>query len=269
MSPAAFAAYEQLISVGLLWISLHCAGMCGPLLISLDVTGQGRGLNAKAGLGRILLYQFGRALTYAWLGAMAGLLGAGLKHVFAQAGGAVTLLLAALAISAGLTRLLPQLGWFSAKNKAAAGLTQLGAPKKGRVASWFDRMTAKAQTVVLPLAQDGRPMYTVALGAVMGFLPCMITLWAMGLAASTGSALHGALIMVGLVIMTSPVLATVTALPRLLGTRFRAISERAPAVLMLVSGVWFALVGLAGLKVISHAHLHFELSGKHYMIMFW
>ena len=33
------SAYTQIFSVGVLWISIHCAGMCGPLLIGFDVAG--------------------------------------------------------------------------------------------------------------------------------------------------------------------------------------------------------------------------------------
>ena len=60
------------------------------------------------------------------------------------------------------------------------------------------------------------PLRDLALGAVMGFLPCMIVLWALGLSALTGSALHGAAIMLILVALTTPVLLGVTLLPRVL-----------------------------------------------------
>ena len=31
--------YAQLLGLGLVWVSAHCAGMCGPLLVGLDVAG--------------------------------------------------------------------------------------------------------------------------------------------------------------------------------------------------------------------------------------
>jgi len=51
--------------------SLHCAAMCGPLLLALPVAAGGAG---RFIAGR-LVYQFGRVLTYALLGVFAGLVG--------------------------------------------------------------------------------------------------------------------------------------------------------------------------------------------------
>ena len=65
MSEAATAAYAQLLSVGLLWISFHCAGMCGTLLIGFDVAGAARGASVPRGALSLLTYQLGRAGTAA------------------------------------------------------------------------------------------------------------------------------------------------------------------------------------------------------------
>ncbi|HEX7653452.1 MAG TPA: sulfite exporter TauE/SafE family protein [Verrucomicrobiae bacterium] len=58
------------ISLGLLG-SLHCAAMCGPLLLALPVPAGGP---ARFITGR-LIYQLGRILTYTLLGILAGLAG--------------------------------------------------------------------------------------------------------------------------------------------------------------------------------------------------
>lgn len=55
--------------------SLHCAAMCGPLLLALPVAVGGAG---RFIAGRVI-YQLGRVLTYALLGILAGVLG---KSVF-------------------------------------------------------------------------------------------------------------------------------------------------------------------------------------------
>lgn len=52
--------------------SLHCAGMCGPLVLALPMTG---GSGASGPWGRVI-YHVGRITTYALLGAVFGLLGA-------------------------------------------------------------------------------------------------------------------------------------------------------------------------------------------------
>lgn len=51
--------------------SLHCAAMCGPLLLALPVAAGGAG---RFIAGRVI-YQLGRVLTYALLGTFAGLVG--------------------------------------------------------------------------------------------------------------------------------------------------------------------------------------------------
>src|SRR5208283_2294394 len=51
--------------------SLHCAAMCGPLMLALPVSPGGA---ARFVAGRIV-YQLGRVMTYALLGVFAGLIG--------------------------------------------------------------------------------------------------------------------------------------------------------------------------------------------------
>lgn len=60
--------------IGLLG-SLHCVGMCGPLALALPLA-QKTGLKKVAGA---LLYNLGRASTYAAMGLLLGLLGLGAK----------------------------------------------------------------------------------------------------------------------------------------------------------------------------------------------
>ena len=55
--------------------SLHCAAMCGPLLLALPVPAGGAG---RFVAGRIV-YQLGRIATYCLLGVVAGLVG---KSIF-------------------------------------------------------------------------------------------------------------------------------------------------------------------------------------------
>jgi sulfite exporter TauE/SafE len=134
-----------------------------------------------------------------------------------------------------------------------------------------------ARRVIGDLSRTPRPLGAVMLGAVMGFLPCMLPLWVLGLSALTGSAVHGAALMLLLVAMTTPVLLVVTLLPRLAPVLSRArgrrvpaaIATAAPAFFMGVSGVWLLLVGSAGLGLIGHAHLGFTLAGRGFLIMFF
>ena len=251
MTEAAAAAWAQVLGLGTIWVGVHCAGMCGTLLVGLDVAGVTRGRSAVQGVGSVLLYQTGRALTYAALGALAGTAGAGLGATFAAAGSWVALAMAVLLIVAIVRRRVGTTG-----RPRPVTLGRKHAP------SLVDRLTH----AVLPLVGRGGPINLLALGAVLGFLPCMITVWALGLAATTGSPLHGAGMLVALVGLTTPALLGVTLLPRLLAGRLRGLAAHAPAVLMGVSAIWLGMVGLAGLGVVDHVHVPI---GGDLVVMLW
>ena len=75
MSPEIYAAFL----VGLVG-SLHCIGMCGPIAIALPVPDSS---NLSFFTGRIL-YNLGRVVTYAFLGAVLGLVGSKIALAGAQ-----------------------------------------------------------------------------------------------------------------------------------------------------------------------------------------
>ncbi len=241
-------AVAQLIGVGVLWMSVHCVGMCGPLLLGLDIAGTARGGSAVAGVGRMLLYQAGRALTYAVMGAVAGVVGAGLEAVSTKAG-------AVLAVAMGLVALLQ-----------AAGLRR---HRQARLVTIGARPTITSRFVALlqPLLQTTHPLRPLVLGTVLGFLPCMIALWALGLAALTSSPAWGAVVMLSLVALTTPLLVSLAALSSVLRhvpVRVRMVWTRVSTAL---AGLWLLLVGLAALNVIDHAHLPLRVLGRGFTLM--
>jgi len=69
--------YAQLLGLGILMISVHCAGMCGPIVLSLrfGVQRDWRRGRAALALGQLAAYQGGRAVVYGLLGAGVGALG--------------------------------------------------------------------------------------------------------------------------------------------------------------------------------------------------
>jgi sulfite exporter TauE/SafE len=73
--------------------SVHCAGMCGPLVLALPATGTGKG---QFLLGRAA-YNLGRILTYCVLGALFGLVGQTLVLAGVQRWLSITLGVAVLA----------------------------------------------------------------------------------------------------------------------------------------------------------------------------
>lgn len=252
---AAESAFVQLFSVGLLWISFHCVGMCGPLLIGLDVAGTARGLRAKQGALAVVVYQAGKAVTYSLLGVAAGALGAIVQSALESAGAVLALLGGLTLLGVALRRLLAR--------ESTEPLVQIGSTKRRGA---LEQLTLRLSRALL---DDGQGYLSRAftLGLAMGLLPCMIPLWVLGLAAVTGSPLAGAGLMLGLVAMTTPVLLLVTVLPRAFKKRRREVAF-VPALLLSISGVWLVLVGLASFGLVPHVHIALPF-GSGLSIMLW
>ena len=67
--------------------SLHCAVMCGPIMLSLPLTTQGGKQSVFAkwnAFGQLILYQFGRVLTYTILGVVVGIVGSSISILVNQ-----------------------------------------------------------------------------------------------------------------------------------------------------------------------------------------
>ena len=243
----------QLFSVGILWISFHCAGMCGPILCGLDVTGAARGHGVVRGTAALLLYQLGRAFSLCTLGALAGVVGSSVGRGLERGGPLVALVAAAVSL------LLAVRSWRGASSAQPLRISTRRSSILGGGRALWNRLLMALQGL-----GAARPL---AIGLVLGFLPCMIVVWALSLAASAGSPARGALVMLGLVAMTTPTLFFSTLLPRL--ALRRSWLRHAAPMLLLTSSLWLFLVGLAGLAVIDHAHLGFSLAGRSFTVMLW
>ena len=143
------------LALGLLG-SLHCAAMCGPLMLALPVPPGGP---ARFVAGRIL-YQLGRVATYCLLGVVAGFAG---KSIFLAG------LQRSLSIGLGVAILL---GWLLSKK------VSLSAPVVRLVATLKAAMSAQLQR---------RSLRSLALlGLLNGMLPCGLVYAAMAGAMARG-----------------------------------------------------------------------------------
>jgi uncharacterized protein len=253
-----YPQYVQLVGVGLVWISLHCAGMCGPIVIGLDLGDNlSEGAAKRKGkllhsAGHITLYQLGRSVTYALFGALAGLGGMALQNLFREITKIAGIGMAIALLLFGILRLLTskqsnRIDLFFEKMGLGTFLT--------KSAKWARNFAGFKQKFLL--------------GVILGFLPCMITFWALGLAASTQSPLHGAIIMVMLVWMTSGVIFGFGIVPSFTPSRFHALRDRLLSVFLIFSGIWLGLVSAGANEWIGHASVGFTIAGKGYAIMFW
>ena len=170
--------------------SLHCVGMCGPLVLALPRGSMG----ATAFVAGRLLYSVGRMMTYAALGAAVGSVGriavmAGWQQGFTIALGAS---LIASALVPSLVR------------GAASHLT---------VAA---RWTEAVRRTLVRLLGKSFPGTLFLTGLANGLLPCGFVYAALAAAAALGDPLSAALFMAGFGAGTLPVMSGIALLgPRL------------------------------------------------------
>lgn len=161
----------------------HCLGMCGGLMgaLTLAIPSEQRGRRLRL----LIAYNLGRVLSYASAGLLLGLAG------WALAGSplatAMRVLAALLLIAMGLYLA----GWWS-------GLTRVEALGRGL---W--RHIQPVATRLLPVSSLPRALL---LGALWGWLPCGLVYSTLLWAASQGSAINSALLMLAFGVGTWPVL---------------------------------------------------------------
>jgi uncharacterized protein len=209
--------------------SLHCLGMCGPLVLaySLHIRSSVGGAMAMStlwskGLSHHIAFHLGRLFTYGLLGALAaGLVHlVGFNHFFSNFRGSVTLGGGILMILFGLVLLK---------------VIPFGLPSMGK-GSFSNRLFA-------PLFQSQRLPSKLALGAVTGFLPCMLS-WAMiAKAATTQNPVMGFLTLVFFGLGTIPALFLTGLSASLLSIKARFIGERVAALSVLVMGLILVFKG--------------------------
>jgi len=204
--------------------SLHCAAMCGPLLLALPV--------APGGAGRFiagrLLYQAGRVTTYGLLGLIAGLVG---KSIFL----------------AGLQR------WLS----IALGVAVLAGfllSKKIAVSAPAVRLVGRLKAAMGSQLRQPGFRSLVLLGLLNGLLPCGLVYVAVAGAVARGNLADGLIYMALFGLGTLPMMLGIGLSGRAFPLAFRLKMRRAiPAGVCLLGGL-LILRGLAlGIPYVSPA----------------
>ncbi|MGE5478679.1 MAG: sulfite exporter TauE/SafE family protein [Bacteroidales bacterium] len=214
---------SSLFLTGLIGSASHCAGMCGPFVLSqvaarleqvpLERMSEWRRLTGAA----LVPYHLGRATSYAALGAV----GAAATGVLSAWGGfryvaAALLVLAALFL----------LGMAVPRLKALLG---------GGGDSWWSRSLGG---LARPLFASPTGLRGWLLGVMLGFIPCGLLYAALAAAAATGDALAGAFGMLAFAAGTVPALVAVGAIGHFAVARWRAPMLRwAPLLLTANAGM--------------------------------
>ncbi len=221
----------SLFLAGLFGSASHCVGMCSPFVLAQVVarleTVPASGMSELHRMAGAALapYHFGRATTYAVLGAGAGVVVGSL---------------------AGMT----WLKWISAALLSFAalvfvgyGLRKLGLLKGGSGDSqggWWSRQVGDR---VGPLLRNPSGWRGYALGVLLGFIPCGLAYGALAAASSTADPLAGAFGMLAFALGTVPALVAVGFAGHVAGRRWGAAASRAAPALMLLNAAilgWMA-----------------------------
>jgi sulfite exporter TauE/SafE len=201
--------------------SLHCVGMCGPLVAFAVSDPHGGKPASRAWLH--VAYHGGRLLTYALVGAVCGLLGAAVDHGGARLGchRAAALLAGGMMIAVGIAAVL-----------RAVGVRLPHVPLPGLI----QRVVLTGQRVAFAL----RPLpRALCIGLLTAFLPCGWLYIFASYAAGTGSPLWGGLFMIAFWLGSVPALllagVAVQTLARLLGRRLPLVTALTVVVLGVVT----------------------------------
>lgn len=222
--------------------SLHCMQMCGPIVLSYSVALDQLKSPATRPSGTLLFghlaYNAGRILTYAALGAAAGLAGKTVGLIGRLAG-----VSSALAIIGGVLMLI-------------AGLVMFGAlPAAQALGGNFFRITSGFLRPLSKLISSASVGKRFLLGLALGLLPCGLIYAALLRALATGSALWGAVTMAAFGAGTCGALLAVGIFSSVIrgrvnrwGTQLAAVSVMAMGVLLIARG--------AMPTILSGAHAH-------------
>ena len=208
--------------------SLHCVGMCGPIVFMLPVDQS----NNYKKFGQIFIYHFGRLMAYGIIGLVFGFLGKGLSIFGAQQ---------KLSIAIGILMILVVLIPYKIFNKY-----NLSKP--------IYKVISKVKNQLGKELKKKSPDTFLTIGFLNGFLPCGLVYMALFGAIAMGNALQGSLYMILFGLGTVPLMTTAIYFSGLLKGGIRQKAQKAIPVFVVVIGLLFILRGLGlGIPYVSPA----------------
>lgn len=197
--------------------SFHCAGMCGPIAISMPLRGNTIFQKVFGGL----LYNFGRTLTYGLMGAFFGLIGQGFHMAGFQQG---------ISVAMGAIMILSVTMPFLFKNIKVGN---------------FDFFTGKIRTGIQKLFQKRSFGGLFLIGLLNGLLPCGLVYMAIAGAIGTANIYYGILFMILFGLGTIPMMLFISLVGNMISITIRnRINKIIPYVVVFV-GLIFILRGLS------------------------
>jgi uncharacterized protein len=217
--------------------SLHCIGMCGPIVLTLP--GQGKS-NWKFIVSRIL-YNFGRTVTYTIFGVLIGVLGIGVRLAGYQSRLSLALGIIILIGVLVPTRFFTKMFSGGIWKRVGEGFSQL----------WFS------------LSKKNTTSSMLLIGILNGFLPCGFVYFGLVGAASTSSVLTSALYMTLFGIGTIPVMLATAYAGNFIGIKLRLAVQRFIPIAAVVIALLLIFRGLAlGIPYLSPKISAIDIQGK-------
>lgn len=198
--------------------SLHCIGMCGPIVLAIPPGTSGR----VQLIVRKIIYNFGRIITYSVIGVIFGLLGQNLNLFGFQQ---------TASIIAGVIILV-------------AIFIQYLIPGLSKKISFVPILVMRVQELLRKFLKKESIFASLLLGIVNGFLPCGFVYMAMAAALAYGSIINSSLFMAGFGLGTFPAMFLASILPTLLSVRKRISIQRYIPAFSVVLAILFILRGL-------------------------
>lgn len=240
--------------------SFHCVGMCGGFACGLAQTSQG---SKAALLAHSLLYNAGRIVTYAFIGALAGLLGHALIGDHAQTAEMATHAAATgmSGMNHGMDHGVPasgihgmvltgEMGWTQRGLSILAGLLMLVMALellgiRHRVPATWARLGGESFAKVFrTLLLSKRPFAALALGVANGFLPCPLVYAFAAAAVATGYVVDAVLLMTAFGLGTFPAMFFMGAVGFLMTPGVRKWGVRFSGAFVLVIGLVTIIRGM-------------------------
>jgi uncharacterized protein len=213
--------------VGLLG-SLHCLGMCGPLVLALPVPATNR-LQALSGR---LIYNLGRILTYAIIGLILGTFGESLTFFTSQQKLSVVIGIVMLLFIVVPTHLSQKMNGLSPLSKLTVNIKQ-------QFALQFRKRTYSA--------------YFLS-GMLNGLLPCGLVYMALAGAVATGNSISGMFFMALFGLGTLPTMLAVSVAGQYITLQWRSKLTRIVPIFTIFIACLFILRGLnLGIPMVSPA----------------
>jgi hypothetical protein len=204
--------------------SVHCVQMCGPIVLaySLPLGGDWRGRQFLAHAA----YNAGRILTYSALGAVAGALGGAAAAVVPIAG-----MFNTAALAAGVLMIL-------------GGIWMTGLVPIPRFLQSFAVPSARWTQATARFLRSPAPASKLAMGALLGFMPCGLIYAALLKAVETGAALNGALTMAAFGVGTAGALVVTGVFSGAIGGWLRRAGTWLPAAGVILLGAFLVWRGV-------------------------